>query len=112
MNVLVVDDDGGIRETVEDILKVNKHSVKTASNGRIAIELFSRTSFDLILMDMKMPELSGLETYRIMKRINPNLNVVFMTAYAPDELIEQAKRDSLEILYKPFNVSKLLDKLN
>jgi len=112
MDILIVDDDEGICATMEDILQDSKHSVKTANNGCDAIYLAKNYLFDLILMDMKMPKLNGLETYRIMKIDNPLLKVIFMTAYATEDLIEQSKKDGFEILYKPVNMSNLLNELS
>ena len=112
MNILVVDDDEGICDTMEDILEERHHLVKTANTGRDAIDIAKKCSFDLILMDMKMPKINGLDAYRIMKINNPSIKVIFMTAYATEELIEQSKRDGFEIIYKPVNMSKLINELN
>lgn len=112
MDILVVDDDEGICSTMEDILRERNHLVKTANNGCDAINLAKKCSFDLILMDMSMPGLNGLDAYKIMKQYNPLLKVIFMTAYAPEKLIEQSKKDGFEILYKPVNMPKFLNELN
>jgi CheY-like chemotaxis protein len=112
VNILIVDDDEGICATMEDILEERHHLVKTASNGYDAINLAKNHLFDLVLMDMRMPGISGLETYRIMKKDNLSLNIVFMTAYANEDLIKQSKKDGFEILSKPINIDTFLYELN
>src|ERR1043165_8210815 len=71
LNVLVVDDDARSREVLSTYLRIDQHSVASASTGREALEKFKRGRFDLVLMDRAMPEMSGEQTARFIKQIKP-----------------------------------------
>ena len=107
-SVLIVDDDVGILETMSDILKDHCFNVAIADNGYMAIELIRENTFDVILMDIKMPGIDGVETYRRIKRFNPQAKVIFMTAYAHEDRLAEAKFEGASaILYKPFDIDNL-----
>ncbi len=79
--ILVVEDEVQIRQLFEDLLKEQGHQVKTVSNGRIALELLDKEKFDLIISDVKMPEISGPDFYAALKRKGSAIEqrVVFVT---------------------------------
>jgi len=109
-NILIVDDDLGICQTVSDILKLSGFRVTCALDGYHAIELYQQQEFDLVLMDMRMPGLNGLETYRELKSINPSVKVIIMTAYTVEDILTDAKNEGvLSIISKPFRMQGLLD---
>src|SRR5271157_967020 len=99
-NILVVDDDLGICKTVSDILRMSGFHVTFAISGYEAIESYQQQEFDLVLMDMRMPGLNGLETYRELKRLQPSVKVIIMTAYAMEEILKEAKEEGVcSIIY-------------
>lgn len=109
--VLVVDDDLQIAELLGDILAIDGHAVDHAANGRLALEKVSAVSYDLILTDMKMPELDGPGLYHEVENRWPELarRFVFLTgdAYA------QVAKDFLDLtgaptLQKPFRLDDAL----
>ncbi|MBD3205993.1 response regulator, partial [Candidatus Bathyarchaeota archaeon] len=109
--VLVTDDDPATCETLLDVLKLKGYSVATAESGGKAIELTGRNNFDVIIIDIKMPVMNGLETYRALKELKPNVRAVMITGYPEEvgDLAEQAlKEDAYTVLYKPFEPEKLL----
>ncbi len=107
-HVLVVDDDIGICETISDILVARGYRVAIAEDGFKAIERVRGNTFDVVLMDVKMPGMNGVETYREMKKIRPRMRVIMMTAYTLDELIRNALREGASgVLYKPFDIARL-----
>ena len=107
-HVLVVDDDIGICETISDILAARGYQIATAEDGFRAIERVRGSTFDVVLMDVKMPGMNGVETYREMKKIRPRMRVIMMTAYTLDELIRDALREGASgVLYKPFDIARL-----
>lgn len=70
-NILIVDDDDGMIETLRDILIDLDYNVEIASDGYKAIEIVKNQSFDVILMDIKMPGINGVETFKEIKSIQP-----------------------------------------
>jgi len=107
--VLVVDDQIGMLETFTDILEDKGFNVVTAEDGFVAIEKAKEQSFDLIFMDIKMPGINGVQTYREIKKINPNIAVIMMTAYSVEDLVEEAiEEGAYTVVYKPFDMDKVI----
>ncbi len=107
--VLVVDDQIGMLETFTDILEDKGFNVVTADDGFAAIERVKEQSFDLIFMDIKMPGINGVQTFREIKKINPKIAVVMMTAYSVEDLIEEAIAEgAYTVVYKPFDINKVI----
>jgi CheY-like chemotaxis protein len=108
-NILVVDDDMENTETLSDILTALGHHVEIANDGFKAIQRVKAQVFDVILMDIKMPGINGVETYKEVKHIQPKVVVMMMTAYSVEELAAEALREgAYGVLYKPFDTKKLL----
>jgi CheY-like chemotaxis protein len=108
--ILVVDDNVSQCKTMSFILKRKGCTVAIAENGLKAIEIAKKNPFDIIFMDIKMPLINGVETYRQIKKIRPGAKVVMMTAYAVEDLIGQALVEGAHgILYKPLDIKKMLD---
>lgn len=108
-NILVVDDIRSIRLTLGGILEDEGHNVVTVENGYQAIEAVRRSHFDAIFMDIKMPGINGVQTFREIKKIDPEAVVIMMTAYSVEELVEQAlKEGAYAIIYKPFDMDKII----
>ena len=106
---LVVDDDRAMVRTLTDVLRLNGWSVTPAFDGREAVAAAQGTSFDVVLMDVKMPGLNGVEAFKAMKTAHPHLRVILMTAYAAHELIAEAEREGvMQVMPKPVNIPLLL----
>ena len=88
--ILVVDDQIGMLETFTDILEDNGFEVKTAEDGFTAITQVRQNKFDLIFMDIQMPGINGVQTFREIKKISPKTTVIMMTAYSVEDLLEEA----------------------
>jgi two-component system response regulator HydG len=109
INVLIVDDDIGMTETLFDILSLKGYDVAIANSGMEALEKVRSKTYDIILLDIKMPDINGVDVFKQIKTITPNSSVILMTAYALQELIEQAKKEGvLAVLSKPIDVEKLV----
>ncbi len=107
-SVLIVDDDNGMTETLSDIFSEMGHEVSVAGDGFKAIKLVEARPYDLVLMDIKMPKMNGVETFRRLREVRPELKVVMMTAFALDELITEARRlGAADVLFKPLQIDKL-----
>ena len=107
-NVLVVDDDDGIVETMKDVLESSGYDVDTASNGSDAVELVKENDYGIILMDIRMPGMNGLQAYKRMREGGKTLNVVFITAFTDDETASKIKTEACPVLYKPVDMVKLM----
>jgi len=109
-SILIVDDDDGMCETLSDIMKDKGYRAHIALDGYEAIEKVREVTFDVILMDIRMPGIDGVETFRLVKSIQPDAAVVMMTAYAVEDLIIEALREgAYGVLYKPFDMERMIN---
>ncbi|MGH7323485.1 MAG: sigma-54-dependent transcriptional regulator [Candidatus Rokuibacteriota bacterium] len=107
--ILVADDDPGLRESLERTLTREGYGVVAASDGRAALERLQSGSIDLVLTDLKMPGLSGLELLRAAKAISPDVDVVLLTAFGTvEEAVKAMKEGAYDFLTKPFRREQLL----
>ncbi len=107
--VLLVDDDPGMVDTLGDILGARGHQVSTAHSGEAAISMTERGAYDVVLMDVQMPGLNGVQALRAMKAQDPAMVVVMMTAYTRDEMVAEAERATgFPVLPKPLDVDRVL----
>jgi two-component system response regulator HydG len=108
-NVLVVDDLRSIRLTLSGILEDEGYNVVMAENGYQAIEAAKQTPFDLVFMDIKMPGINGVQTFRELKKVNPQASVIMMTAYSVEDLVKEALEEgAYAVVYKPFDIEKIV----
>ncbi len=108
-NILVVDDLRSMRLTLGGILEDKGHNVVTVENGYQAIEAVRKTHFDTIFMDIKMPGINGVQTFREVKKIDPKAAVIMMTAYSVEELVKEALEEgAYAIVYKPFDIDRII----
>ena len=108
--ILVVDDDPGMRITLEGIIEDEGYEVVGVANGYEAIELVHEERFDLIFMDIKMPGINGVETYREIKKASPQAVAVMMTGFSVEELVKEALREgAYGVIYKPFAMEQIID---
>jgi len=112
LKVLLVDDDPGIRETMKDILTFSNVHVITACNGHDAIELASNNDFDIALIDMRMPGIDGVETFKRIKKIKPTFKAFLVTAYADEAKAKEAIEAGISgIYYKPVDIPRIITML-
>lgn len=113
MKILVVDDDRRIVKTTCDILKIKGHEAIAAYTGEEGVEMVKTEAPDCVLMDIRMPGISGVEALRQMKVISPSLPVVLVSAYATGEVVDEAKRaGAYAVLSKPLNFQMVLSFLS
>jgi PAS domain S-box-containing protein len=107
-NVLVVDDDEFALRSVVDVLRGERYQVVTAASGSEAIDLLKQGPFDLVLADLKMPEVDGLEVLRQVREIAPQAVVMILTGYASlESAIEALREGAYDYLLKPCSPDEL-----
>jgi DNA-binding NtrC family response regulator len=112
IQVLIVDDDQSILEVLEARLTAAGFTVQKAANGPEALELLQKNQTDILVSDIKMPEMSGLELLEKTRIILPQLPVIFLTAYGtiPDA-VQAVKAGAVDYLTKPFDGKELVRKI-
>ncbi len=106
--VLVVDDERSMRELLSIVLRREGYDVTLAENGRMAIDQLDRARYDLLISDIKMPDMSGVDVLRAAKRIDQDILGIMITAYASaDTAIEAMRLGAHDYLSKPFDVDEL-----
>ncbi|MDP3479318.1 MAG: sigma-54 dependent transcriptional regulator [Desulfoprunum sp.] len=107
-SILVVDDERSMRDFLKILLQKEGHTVVTAHNGENALECLKDQEFDLIISDIRMPGMGGLELLGTVKEQNPDLPVIMITAFAsPDDAVQAMKNGAFDYISKPFNVDEI-----
>jgi len=108
--ILVVDDNEEFCRNMTDILELKDYEVVTAYDGFKALELVKQNGFDLVLMDVKMPVMDGVETFKKVKKIAPDTPVIMVTAFAVEDLIREALREgAFGSLKKPLDFDEIFE---
>jgi two-component system response regulator PilR (NtrC family) len=106
--ILVADDERSLRELLAIVLRREGHEVLLAETGRTALAALERGPVDLLISDIKMPDMSGVEVLRAAKQADPGLPAIMMTAFASTETAVEAMRlGACDYLIKPFDVDEL-----
>ena len=110
--VLVVDDDRHMVRTLSDVLEFKGWEVGNAYSGEEAVNAAATKSYDVILMDVKMPGMDGVDAFKAIKSLRPDATVVLMTAYAAQDRLAEAERSGVwRVLSKPVNIPALIELL-
>lgn len=108
MHILIVDDEESQRNLLAGFLKNKGYTIATAANGKEAIELNQKASFDLAILDLKMPEIDGIETIAQMKKIDPQTYFIILTGFGTVEsAVKAMKLGAYDYLNKPINLDEL-----
>jgi len=113
IRLLLVDDEEDFRTTLANRLKRRNLDVADADSGEKALEIIGQKSFDVAIVDIKMPGMDGIETLRRIKKIDPLLEVILLTGHASVEAgIEGMKSGAYDYIIKPCNVNDLMVKVD
>jgi two-component system response regulator (stage 0 sporulation protein F) len=106
--LLIVDDQNGIRVLLMEVFSNEGYETYQASNGKLALEIVRNVTPDLVLLDMKIPGMDGLDILKHIKSMNPAIKVIMMTAYGELDMIKEAT-DLGAIMHftKPFDIDEL-----
>ncbi|NMD70038.1 response regulator [Bacillus sp. DNRA2] len=106
--VLIVDDQFGIRILLNEVLQKEGYQTFQAANGVQALEIVNKNMPDLVLLDMKIPGMDGIEILKRMKVVEPDIRVIIMTAYGELDMIQEAKDlGALTHFAKPFDIDDI-----
>ncbi len=106
--ILVVDDEENTREGLSKILEKEGYNVEMAANGKEAMSLLKRQGFDLVITDMRMPLMDGLEVLREIKKMDEGIGVIMITAFGEVEsYLEAMNMGAFEYINKPVRVNEL-----
>src|SRR5246500_2494823 len=108
-SILVIDDEAGIRESLEVLLTLEGYSVRMAADGEQGLRILELENFDLVLLDLALPGQSGLELLPQIKERQPELPVIMITAYGTvDNVVEAVRAGAENFVQKPWDNEKLL----
>lgn len=106
--LLIVDDQPGIRILLQEVFNMEGIQTFLAQNGKIALEIVENEDIELMLLDMKIPGMDGLEILKRMNEMGKKVKVIMMTAYGELEVIKETKRlGALMHFKKPFDIDEL-----
>src|SRR5690606_3378747 len=106
--LLIVDDQTGIRVLLSEVFKEEGYRTVQAPNGKQAIAIIKKEAPELVLLDMKIPGMDGLEILKRVKAINPSIRVIMMTAYGELDMINEAKQcGAIMHFTKPFDIDEI-----
>ena len=107
--ILVVDDNRSLVEALTDVFELKGYDVEQAYDGQQAVEKAGAGRFDCILMDIRMPKLSGVDAFKEIKKLSPGTPVILMTAYSVQGLIDEAKAEgAIAVVRKPLAIDEVL----
>ena len=110
--VLLIDDEQDFLDTMSRRLTLRGMEVKTANSAAAALELLSNEQFDAIFLDLQMPGTDGIESLKMMKKDNPDLQVILLTGHATLEKgIEAMKLGAMDFIEKPADIDVLREKV-
>ncbi len=108
--ILIVDDQYGIRILLNEVFQKEGYKTFQAANGVQAIDIVTKHSPDLVLLDMKIPGMDGIEILKRLKAIDVDIQVIIMTAYGELDMIQEAKDlGAITHFAKPFDIDEIRD---
>lgn len=111
--ILAVDDEDIILESFRKILVLDGFSIDTVERGREALGLIQKNDYDFLFVDLKMPEMDGVEVTKAAKHLRPDVDVIIITGYASVEsAVETMKHGAMDYVQKPFTEDELVDFIN
>lgn len=108
--VLIVDDDVNFCNTLSKVLAKKGYEITCSNSGAGAMEIVKNNPVDMVLMDIKMPVMNGVETYKKIKKIKPGIKAILMTAFTVEDLIKDAMKEGVyAVVHKPFDIGTIVN---
>jgi DNA-binding NtrC family response regulator len=112
LQILLVEDDADIRSSIDRLLSEAGHAVQVAGDGAVALEQLARTTFDLLIADVRLPKVDGLAVFRAARRRAPRTRTILMTSFAAvADAVAALKEGAQDYLTKPFDEEELLSRV-
>jgi DNA-binding response OmpR family regulator len=112
IKILLVEDDEALRYIVKDNLEQHNYHIEVAENGEIALKLFNKTNFDLILLDVMLPKIDGFQVAQTIRKTNEQIPIIFLTARSmTEDRITGLTLGGDDYIPKPFSMEELLLKI-
>lgn len=109
LNILVVDDERVICDACELILSEKGHTVTMRNNGKTGLDAINEGSYDILLLDMKLPDIDGMDILKVVQKEKPNLCTIVMTGYSSiSNAVGAMRKGAANYLAKPFTEDELL----
>lgn len=109
-HILVVDDEETMRRSLADILRLEGYRVQAVASGEAALEAIKRETYDLILLDLKMPGMDGLEVLHTLTNVAPDIKVILLTAHGSlESAIEALRHEAYDYLLKPSSPNQIVN---
>ncbi|HXX63378.1 MAG TPA: response regulator [Bacteroidota bacterium] len=113
IHLLYADDEPDLRDLVQNHLSLEGFEVETATDGAQAVEMLNKKKYDLVLLDLHMPKMDGLEVLKFMKSHNINSRLIILTGDGDPHLVSQcAKYGASDYLTKPYNYHELIEAID
>ncbi len=112
INVLIVDDEKNLTQAMRRLLSAEGYRAEVAASGEIALEAIKELSYDIILLDINMPGMNGLEAFKKLRKVSPKSKVIMITGYGKTlkALVEEARELGVHsIIDKPFKINQITD---
>ena len=107
--ILIIDDERGIRSTLKEILEYENYTVDEAVDGENGLDLLSKNKYDVVLCDIKMPKIDGMEVLDRARESNPDVPFIMISAHGTiDTAVEATKKGAYDFLVKPPDLNRLL----
>ncbi len=111
--VLIIDDEDILQDVLKEVMGMLEIPTVTANNGNQGIEIYKaqQKEIDLVLLDMMMPGLDGKETYQVLKRLNPQVKVIFMSGFTEEDTFFEEEGEGKTFIRKPFSIDEIRTKV-
>lgn len=107
--ILVIDDERAIRNSLKEILEFEKHEVEVAEDGQTGLEIFQKGGFDVVLCDIKMPQMDGIEVLDKMQELATETPVIMISGHGNiDTAVEAIKKGAFDFIEKPLDLNRIL----
>jgi len=112
-NILIIDDEEIIRMSCERALQVSGFETGVAANGREGLEMLEKGKYDVVLLDLKMPDMDGMEVLDKIKSSWPDINVIMISGYSTvDTAVKALRRGAVNFIQKPFSPDTIISAIN
>lgn len=112
VRLLIIEDDPVLRSGLEEVLKDEGYEINSAGDGRTGLKLFVEKKYDMVLTDLVMPDMNGMDVLKEIKKTNPKTHVIIITAFATVEnAVEAIKLGASDYISKPFKIDEVQIKI-